>query len=126
MLAHLIFRYVNRSEELDLCSFLDPRVKKLVYLSTQERIIIHDKLVDMIANDALMPHVASERGDFSQPLTSQDKSEPVGLQALLPQYGEADSDRDDNGGTPYEMALVEVKHYVATKGCDMTKCPLVW
>ena len=73
------------------------------------------------------PHVPNAEANVQLPQSTQSRSEAMGLEALLPDYEKEDSvDISINAPNLRDTAVFEVKRYIAAKGCEMMKSPLLW
>lgn len=108
---------------MDVCTFLDPRVKALPYLSPAEREIIIDKVLDYCINDAatLNKEIVAEK----RTTDSIKNSKP--LTSLLSSMYDESAERHVSCDTNYrDIVTLEIKQYLSTSSCDMGSCPLKW
>lgn len=76
---HLELRYTSNTEVLDRCSFLDPRVKVLVFLTEEERKAVGSRVMTMLADniDARLdsqPVTGPEPTNTDRPIASSSSS----------------------------------------------------
>ena len=74
---NISFRYTDKTELLDIISFLDPRSKSLPYISAEEHETIHDKLLDALVNYETSRD-SSGTHDLANTGTGSNNSEEVG------------------------------------------------
>lgn len=128
----MIYRYLHDTEVLDTCSFLDPRVKSLPYLSQEERSIVKDLVIDRCAGAAgrfagpaqsvpaveVQLPVAAVEVISSAPLTGL-------LGAMFSQPANPDPVRNAERAA-HDLVVDEVRRYLNTTLCSMSDSPLLW
>ena len=128
---NISFRYTDKTELLDIISFLDPRTKSLPYISAEEREIIHDKLLDTLVNyetsrDGSGTHDSANTGTGSNNSAEVGKAQTKDrLTNLLgSMYGTVS--KPQSGSSMKKNMSQEVKNYIAADSAFMKDCPLSW
>lgn len=105
-------------EFLDICSFLDPRVKSLVYLSAVQCAKVKDDVIRMIVSKS-SEDISSYKSNSA--VDSQTQSCLLGS-ILGDDYSQATSSDFD-----FErMIQLEVNQYCKDGTCSMDSSPLLW
>ena len=109
---------------MDTCTYLDPRVKSLPYLSDTEKQIIHDKVYDICVKSAsaLSEPQTSPVTSLTRP-TTREKSSGLGF-LLKGMYGES-CNKQCQSSVSSEIAE-EMKRYSKAPSLDMEADPLQW
>jgi len=113
----LCFRYTSDPEHelLDKCSFLDPRVKSLPYLSIAEKSKIQDVVFcEMIKLETKFSNI--NRAASPSPACSSDT---VLSQLLGPAYHNRMTSLN-------ELVSLELANYVKAEQCSFNDSPLLW
>lgn len=118
-------RYIDVADTLDMCTFLDPRVKSMPYLPREERQIIHDMVIDKCMKDA-QTSVTSVT-DSAATSTSQTASNNA-LSGLLCDMFHSDNAIviPESQSDIRDVIALELKQYLAVTLESMDKCPLAW
>lgn len=125
-------RYTEGTELLDLCTLLDPRVKNLLYLSTEERIILQDRLLDICVNDCSTQVACKEQENLADANTKTSAPTPQhsGLADLLSGLyndgGDGDASATQTAMVQADAVRFELKQFVKSADANMHTCPLMW
>lgn len=123
-----LYRYTTDTEILDICSFLDPRVKSLPYISPEERQIIHDCVIDICVGAAdrpTRPHDETGGNKFPGPKDVVCAAANNSLAGLL--SGMFDDDQSEYvEDTVKDKVSKEISRYLKEIKCEMQQNPLVW
>ena len=110
---------------MDTCTYLDPRVKSLPYLSDTERQIIHDSAYDLCVKDATAKQSVQPNSPVKSPAPPITSKNSSGLGSLLKgMYGES-SMQQCQSSINCDIAD-EMKRYNRTSCLDMEADPLEW
>lgn len=138
----LFCRYLDKTEILDITTFLDPRVKSMPYLTSTEREIIQDRVFDLYmsedqssnqrpaANEDSGSGAASLSAAGSETVNTNTKPIPI-LSGLLSSMYEAENSSNENRSQASAEALrcavaLELKLYCSAEYAKMDQCPLNW
>ena len=116
-------RYRENPELLDVCALLDPHVKGLNYLSSAERIIVHEKVLDLCASQADVESSQDTIATQSQSGTTHDSS---GLSSILGSLYACSSSHPTGENNSVQSKHESIKQYLAASDADMDGCPLLW
>ena len=117
-------KYCTNNELLDTCTYLDPRLKSLPYLSDTEKQISHNKVYDICVKSA---RALSEpqTSPVTSPTLPTTRKKSSGLGVLLKgMYGES-CNKQCQPSVSNEIAE-EIKRYSKALSLDMEADPLQW
>ena len=116
---------------LDLCTFLDPRVKAMPCVSLQERKALRDLILDLCVKDALSSVSASLIEQDTMDNTASTKSARDTRQPLAGllggMYSSAQQDTSASAtDSIVEIVSFELLRYMQQPSCNMSVCSLTW
>lgn len=120
---------------LDQCTFLDPRVKAMPYISNQEREIIRDKVLDLCVQDVStsgvnvsVTEIGDGDGSESADKTGGGTESCKPLSSLLGDSYGSNSKQASVLATSsiVDVITFEIRRYLQQPPCNMSVCPLQW
>lgn len=116
----MLSRYLDNQKFLDICTFLDPRVKSLPYLTTAKQKEIHSAVLDEMSklnpSNLLESKPAKESADRSGSYNHP-------LSTLL---GSAYDESSSNSSKSSVENSLELEQYLKDRACVMSGNPLKW
>ena len=124
----LCFRYTDTEGTvlLDICTFLDPRVKSAPYLSTSEKAKVQDLVFQEMSKRCshLELEAQPNQNQTAKSASSTSPSSSSALSAILGAGGHYSSENAVMNND--ELYLFELKKYIKEPLCPMSDNPLVW
>ena len=121
-------RYRENTELLDVCAMQDRSVKRLNYLSSAERSMVHDKVLDLCASQVDVEN--SQDGTATQ---SQSVSIIIIHLVWVVSFGglyacssSQPTGENNSVQSKHESIKLEIQQYLAASDADMDGCPLLW
>ena len=121
----IVCRYNEGHDILDICSYLDPRVKATPYLTASQRAKVHDAIFAKLSahTDISTAANASSRAaaETDVNITSKHRS------ALSDLLGDSYASGCSSSQSGHEETITfEVQRYFSEPSCAMTDSPLHW
>ena len=131
MLKTKFCSYNEDPEVLDLCTFLDPRVKAMPYMSLQEKEVLRDLILDLCVKDASSsvstPLIEPDTMDTAASTKSSGESHQPLAGLLSGMYSSAQQDTSASAtASIVEIVSFELRRYMQQPSCNMSVCPLTW
>ena len=120
----LFCRYQEGKEFLDVCTYLDPRVKSTPYLTSSGKAALHDEVFRRVVKANIDKCGDSSAGTVVTNVDSRTSStSSCVLESLL---GSSYTTDDTCATSREDSVLLEIKSYLKEAACPMSESPLVW
>ena len=116
-------RYLDGKQFLDICSFVDPRVKGTRLLDSEEKAALHDEIYRKLSAIVEKQSTSTSTALANENDNTVSDTKPSSLSSLLgDQYDEmaGSSTKDES------LIWLEIKNYIREKPCPLNSSPLIW
>lgn len=119
------FRYKKYDTDLlDICSFVDPRVKSLAHLSSERRLAVQQMVLTAIKVDEQHSGELSASAQLNPtPTSGGSTSRTSVLSSLLGSFSEQ---ANCDSQSPSDQAEIQLRSYIHDTPCAMDGVPLDW